>query len=129
MDVKREGLTGKLRLSQTKYVKDLINKFYLNDAKGALTPFEASLKISKDLGPHNDEERLEMQKKPYRELVGGLIYLANATRPDIAFAANALSRFCSDPGVSHWLLAKRTLRYLKSTSHYGITYVKNKDKL
>ena len=97
MDVKREGLTEKLRLSQTKYVKDLINKFYLNDAKGALTPFEASLKISKDLGPHNDEERLEMQKKPYRELVGGLIYLANATRPDIA--ANALSRFCSDPGA------------------------------
>jgi len=38
-----------------------------------------------------------MQKRPYRKLVGGLIYLANATRPDIAYAANVLSRFCTDP--------------------------------
>lgn len=129
MDVKREGLTGKLRLSQEKYIKDLVERFYLNDAKSTATPLDANMKISRDLGPHNDEERLEMEKKPYRELVGGLIYLANATRPDIAFAAHALSRFCSDPGVSHWTLAKRVLRYLKYTSHYGITYTKNKDKL
>lgn len=129
IDVKREGLTGKLHLSQERYVKSLIEKFYLNDAKSVATPLEANIKISRDLGPHNDEERIEMQKKPYRELVGGLIYLANATRPDIAFAANALSRFCTDPGTSHWLLAKRVLKYLKDTSHYGITYTKSEDKL
>lgn len=81
------------------------------------------------MGPINEEERLEVQKKPYRELVGGLIYLANATRPDIAFVANVLSRFCSVPGITHWQFARRVLRYLKHTSHYGITYTKNKDKL
>jgi len=129
MDVERESLTGKLRLSQERYVKGLIEKFNLNEAKSVTIPLEANIKISRDLGPHDDEERLEMQRKPYRELVGGLIYLANATRPDIAYAANALSRFCTDPGTSHWLLAKRVLRYLKNTSHYGITYMKSEDKL
>jgi len=81
----------------------LIEKFYLNEAKSVTTSLEANIKISRDLGPLDDEERLEMQKKSYRELVGGLIYLANATRPDIAYAANVLSRFCIDPGTSHWL--------------------------
>lgn len=47
----------------------------------------------------------------------------------LTFAANVLSRFCSDPGITHWQLARRVLRYLQHTSHYGITYTKNKDKL
>ncbi|XP_039309655.1 secreted RxLR effector protein 161-like [Solenopsis invicta] len=69
-----------------------------------------------------------MSNRPYRELVGSLIYLANATQPDIAFAAVTLSRFCSDPGEAHWSYAKRILRYLKGTSHYSIKYIKNEDK-
>lgn len=101
MDIKREGLTGKICLSQVKYVKDLINKFHMNDAKDVSTPLETNIKISKELCPQNDEERLEMQKKPYRELIGGLIYLANATRPDISFATNTLSCFCSHPGTTY----------------------------
>jgi len=129
IDIKRESLTGNLRLSQTRYIKDLINKFNFNDAKEVVTPLDANIKISKDLCPQTDEERIEMKKKPYRELVGSLIYLANASRPDIAFAANALSRFCSNPGTAHWHLAKRILRYLKHTSHYSIVYEKNDDRL
>jgi len=70
-----------------------------------------------------------MKNWPYRELVGGLIYLANAVRPDIAFAASTLSRFCADPGELHWSLVKRVLRYLKGTSHYSIKYTKNQNTL
>ena len=70
-----------------------------------------------------------MKNCPYRELIGSLICLANATRPDIAFAASTLSRFCSNPGREHWLFASRILRYLKMTSDYGITYVKSDEKL
>lgn len=70
-----------------------------------------------------------MKNRPYKELVGELNYLANATWPDIAFAASTLSRFCTDPGKTHWLLAKHVLRYLKGTKHYGIKYIKNMDKV
>jgi len=88
MDIKRESPTGKLCLSQIKYIKYLINKFNFNDAKETVTPLDANIKISKDLGSQTDEEHIEINRKPYRELIGGLIYLANATRPDIASAAN-----------------------------------------
>lgn len=87
------------------------------------------MKITKEASPSTEEERQEMRYRPYRELIGGLIYLANATRPDIAFAASTLSRFCANLGRDHWLIAKRILRYLKATSHYGITYTKDEERL
>lgn len=97
IDVERNGATGNIKLSQKKYIEELLSRF--NMQKVAPTLIESNTKISKQLGPKNDKERIEMQKKPYKELVGGLIYLANATSPDIVFAT--LSRFCSDPGKAH----------------------------
>lgn len=66
-----------------------------------------------------------MKQVPYRELVGCLTYLANTTRPDLAFAANVLSRFNTNPGRAHWRAAKHTLRYLIGTLNFGITYTKS----
>ncbi|XP_070152493.1 uncharacterized protein [Polyergus mexicanus] len=77
------------------------------------------------MGSSTEEVKANMKHKPYRELIGSLIYLANATRPDLAFAASALSRFCTDPEEAHWKLAKRVLRYLQHTAGYGITYTKD----
>ncbi|XP_039303475.1 secreted RxLR effector protein 161-like [Solenopsis invicta] len=89
---------------------------------------DPNLKITKEMSPTTEDEKKEMKNRPYRELIGGLIYLANAIRPDIAFAASTLSRFCSDPGKDHWIVAKKILRYLKATSH-RITYTKDKRHL
>lgn len=127
--VEREGEIGSIKLSQEKYIDELLKKFNMNSAKTVSTPIGLNIKITKDLEPKNDEEREQMKNRPYRELVGGLIYLANATRPDIVYAANTLSRFCSDPGEEHWHLAKRVLQYIKGTKSYGIKYMRNKQKL
>ncbi|CAK9833808.1 Retrovirus-related Pol polyprotein from transposon TNT 1-94 [Anthophora retusa] len=99
--IERNGETGSMKLSQTRYIVGLISKFNMQNAKVVSTPMESNTKISKEMGPSNEEGRIEMKKKPYRELIGGLIYLANATRPDIAFAAGVLSRYSSDPGKTH----------------------------
>lgn len=129
INVERQGLTGSIYLSQKKYIKELVSKFNMEDAKSTSTPMETNMKVTKEMSPKSENERADMKKRPYRELVGGLIYLANATRPDIAFAASTLSRFCTDPGELHWSLAKRVLRYLKGTLHYSIKYMKNKNAL
>jgi len=129
INVRREGETGKMHLSQKKYIEELLEKFDMKHAKTASTPMDPNLKITKEMCPTTEDERLEMKNRPYRELIGGLIYLANATRPDIAFAASMLSRFCTNPGKDHWITAKRVLRYLKATSHYGITYTKDGRRL
>jgi len=56
-----------------------------------------------------------MKAVPYRKLVGKLLYLAVATRPDIAYVVGVLCRFVENPGEAHWNAAKRVLRYLKGT--------------
>lgn len=51
----------------------------------------------------------------YNELVGSLLYIANATRPDIALAVGVLSRYRAKPTTAHWNAALKVLKYLKST--------------
>jgi ribonuclease HI len=50
------------------------------------------------------------------------MWLANRTRPDIAFAVNVLARYTSKPTARHWAGVKRIFRYLRKTSDYGILY-------
>ena len=44
------------------------------------------------------------------------IYLANWTRPDLAYAVSKLCRFMHNPGEAHVAELKRLLRYLEGTS-------------
>jgi len=64
-------------------------------------------------------EPLEVTKwrlqTPYWELVGSLMYLAMATRPDIAFAISHLSSFLNCYTPDHWSAAVHVLHYLKGT--------------
>jgi hypothetical protein len=53
------------------------------------------------------------------------MYLANSTRPDIAFDVNLLARFSSAPTKRHWSGVKRILRYLRGTIDLGL-YFRNK---
>ncbi len=67
-----------------------------------------------------DDETVNQQA--YQSLVGSLIYLATCTRSDIAYAVGTLARFSSKPNQTHWVAAKRVLRYLKDTSELGILF-------
>jgi hypothetical protein len=63
-----------------------------------------------------------MSTKPYRELVGSLLWLANGTRPDIAYAVSKVARYVENPGPKHWEAVIRILRYLKGSVNLGIVY-------
>ena len=52
------------------------------------------------------------------------MYLANCTRPDIAFSVNFLARYSSVPTLRHWNGVKHLLRYLRGTSDIGLFYSK-----
>ena len=54
--------------------------------------------------------------------VGSLMYAQVCTRPDIAFAVNALGRYLSNPGLNHWKAMKKVMRYLQGTKDYMLTY-------
>lgn len=129
INIERDGLTGKIKLTQRRYITDMLQKFGMDNCKPISTPLEPNQKLTKEDKPTTREEALSMQRTPYRELIGSLIYLANATRPDLQSAANALNRFCTNPGHIHWQIAKRVLRYLQNTIDYGITYIKDRKEM
>ena len=58
--------------------------------------------------------------------MGSLNYLTT-TRPDIAYSIGILSQFMAKPLESHWVIAKKVLRYLKGTVNFGIMYTDNCD--
>lgn len=60
--------------------------------------------------------------------MGELQFLANATRPDIAYAVNRLAAYTANPSLQHVSMLKRMLRYLAGTKTHGITYSKNHPK-
>ena len=56
----------------------------------------------------------------YAAVIGMLMYLANNSRPDIAYAVHQCARFTHCPKKSHGIAVKRVLRYLKGTSEKGM---------
>ena len=60
--------------------------------------------------------------KRYQSLVGGLLYAATNTRPDIAYAVGLLCRAMSKPTEELFSSALRVLSYLHRHRHIGLRY-------
>lgn len=108
-----------ISMSQAAYTRELLRRFRMQDCNSVTTPMEVGVKLVKTDGRCNAGE-----SRPYRELIGALIYLSMATRPDITNAVAKLAQFCDFPGEVHWRAAKRILRYLKGTVDLGLVYHK-----
>jgi len=111
---------------QTSYIQKIIDKFKMLDSKTSSVPLNPTIKYSSSMCPKLAKEKAIMAEKPYNELLGSLQFVANLTRPDIAYAVNLLSRFKANPGNQHWEGAKHIIRYLKETSNQGLIYVESR---
>jgi hypothetical protein len=109
----------RIRLAQTGYAVSVLERFGMEDSKPVSTPLVPNTTLSKV-----DEEGKAVpgDKAWYASVVGSLMYLAVATRPDLAFAVGCLARFMSDTCEHHIVAAKRVLRYLRGTKDLGLTY-------
>ena len=104
-------------LTQSHYVEKILNKYNQSNCKVELTPFDANCKLKKNTGD-------AVSQLQYSQVIGSLMYLMNATRPDIAYSVSRLSRYTSNPRKDHWEALVRVLRYLKYTITYGLHYTK-----
>jgi hypothetical protein len=50
----------------------------------------------------DEDEEILGPEVPYLSAIGALMYVANCTRPDIAFAVNLLARHSAAPTKRHW---------------------------
>ena len=84
-----------------------------------------SLEVKNDpFRPCEKGEELLSPEVPYLSVICALMYLANCTRPDIAFSVNLLAKYSSAPTQRHWNGIKHILRYLQGTTDMGLFYSK-----
>ncbi|CAH9086863.1 unnamed protein product [Cuscuta epithymum] len=112
----RDRKEKKLWLSQEHYVKRVLQRFQMENAKAVKTPLATHFKLSIEQSPFNEAEKSDMQRVPYASAVGSLMYEMVCTRPDIAHAVGIVSRFLSNPGREHWNAVKWILKYLRGTT-------------
>ncbi|GJW59230.1 retrovirus-related pol polyprotein from transposon TNT 1-94 [Tanacetum coccineum] len=103
--------------NQSKYIKEMLKKFGLEDSKPIKTPISTETKLTRD------EEGESVDNTKYRGMIGSLLYLT-ASRPDIMFSVCLCARFQEDPKTSHLEAVKRIFRYIKGTMHLGLWYPK-----
>ena len=101
---------------------DMIQKYGLTDAKTVSSPADLNVKWRKD-----DSISKQVNSVTYQLMVGSLLYAAIATRPDIAQAVGAVSKFNANPTEVHLSAVKRILRYLKGTDNLALKYQKTED--
>jgi hypothetical protein len=122
VEIKHDCPKCTLTLSQHQYILDLLDRFNLADCNTVTTPLDPNIRLSSSMSPQSPQEIDEMRSVPYLQAVGALMYLAVATRPDIAYSVGVLARFSKNPGMQHWKAVKHLFRYLKGTLDHKLTY-------
>uniref|UniRef100_A0A2N9ID98 CCHC-type domain-containing protein n=1 Tax=Fagus sylvatica TaxID=28930 RepID=A0A2N9ID98_FAGSY len=122
MEIRRDRGARKLWLSQKNYIRKVLEKFSMLDAKPVSTPLANHFRLSGSQCPKNEEEIENMSKVPYASAVGCLMYAMVCTRPDLAHAVSTVSRYMANPGREHWNAVKWIFRYLKGTAEHGILF-------
>nr|KAJ0209461.1 hypothetical protein LSAT_V11C400222940 [Lactuca sativa] len=87
-------------ICQSKYISDLLVKYFLSDCKPASTPVSKTDKL------HADPTGTDVNHSLYRGMIGSLLYLT-ASRPDIMFGTILCARFQANPKESHLTAVKR----------------------
>ncbi|KAG8483132.1 hypothetical protein CXB51_022089 [Gossypium anomalum] len=123
--IHRDRSRGILRLSQKNYIDKVLKRFGMQNCRPGDTPVTKGDKFSLTQCPKSNLEIQEMQKIPYASAVGSLMYDQVCTRPDIAYIVGMLGRYLTNPGIDHWIAAKRVMRYLQRTKDYMLTYKKS----
>ena len=94
----------------------------MTDCIPVITPIPTHYILSAVKGELSEEEEIFMQKIPYSNAVGSLMYSMIGTRPDIAYGVSLVSRYMSKPSKDHWKAVKWLLRHLKGTVEVGLIY-------
>jgi hypothetical protein len=107
-------------ISQTKYIREMLKKFGMEDCKPMSTPMQTSCKLSKD------DESKDADQRLYRSMIGILLYVTTS-RPDVMQAVGQVVIFQATPKETHVMEVKRIFRYLKATKDFGLWYPKGND--
>lgn len=110
---------GKITMSQKQYVEKVLDRFDMSQCNSKTAPCDEG--VVKDV----DDSPLLQDVRPYRELVGSLVYMMVGTRPDLSYSVTKLSQKLANPTERDMCIAKGVLRYLRGTADYSLSFVRS----
>ncbi|MEL7170201.1 MAG: Ty1/Copia family ribonuclease HI [Bacteroidota bacterium] len=111
-----------VKISQEAAITALVQRFGLDkDPKERVKLYDTPMDPRHKLVP-NDGDTVPTERFDYRSAVGSCLYLAQATRPDVAYSVMCLSRHLNNPGWEHVRAVKHLMRYLWRTRDLGLEY-------
>jgi hypothetical protein len=122
MHVEQDLKQGTVTLSQRAYFEKVLSDHDLADVRLRSTPLPVGLSLSSSMCPTTPKERQLMVGKPYRVLLGSVMWAQLVTRPDLSFAVSILSRFQTNPGIEHWRALLHVMGYIRNTLDLGLTF-------
>lgn len=122
MRVQQDLDAGTIRLTQRPYWEHVLNRFRLENATPRNMPLPVGTTLNSEMSPKTDSEKKEMGDKPYRSILGSVMWGQLATRPDLSFSVSLLAQFQANPGIEHWRALIHVIGYIKNTIDYGLTY-------
>ena len=93
-----------IKMNRSRYMEKILSKFGMADSKTCSTSCEM------DITKTSDKVSL-IDSKPYHEIIGSLIYIMVATRPDIYYTVIRLSQNLAKPNSFHLMKVKHVLCY------------------
>ena len=86
-------------ITQSKYVKEILKTFGLEDSKPVSTPMVIGHKLSKN------DDLAEVNQTLYRSMIGKLQYVVHS-KPYIALSIGIVARFSANPKENHLMVVK-----------------------
>jgi hypothetical protein len=122
IEIHRDRRKRVLELSQKAYFKKVLKKYSMHACKPSPTPIVKDDSFGKFQCLRNQYEIDQMKAVPYALAVESLQYAQVCTRLDLAFVTRIPGRYQSNPGIDHWRMVKKTLRYLQGIKGLMLTY-------
>jgi len=118
-----------VHMSQEAFADHLVDLAELTNSSNStnITPYQCGKPV--DSLPTNRQDTMSQRnlQTEYRSYVGSLLWISQATRPDLATITNMLAKHQNHPSKAHINAAKYAIKYLQSTKTLGITF--HQDKL
>jgi len=102
-----------LHFSQERYAEEILRWFQFSSSHPCSTPLGPGMKLRKEFGALLSQHDATL----YRSIVGSIMYLILATRPDLSYAVGAVSQFSSAPNVDHLAALHYIPRYIRGSAH------------
>ena len=92
LEIQFECKNNTVKINQSRYIEKILSKFGMANFKPRATPCEMDITKTSDVVDLIDS-------KHYHEIIGSLIYIMVATRPDICYTVSWLSQDLAKPNL------------------------------